>query len=304
VNEISIIILTLNQRERTLACLSSLLAIRKPAFDVLVWDNGSDDGTGEAIKDKHPQVKVHRSDTNLGVAGGRNAAARLAIESFNPQYLLFLDNDMLFEEEFVTGLLRPLLDDDRIGQTQAKLRFMDRRDHLNDGGGAKINFVTWQVTPVGFGEEDHGQYDQVKPCISCGGAMMVRTKLFQQLGGFDQVFSPFGPEDLDFSLRLQKAGFQSLYSPQAVAYHVVSHTFGEGYSEEYARHKSRHWFTFFRRHASPVEKLGFFLIGLPYLTGRVIVREVRRGNTRALRGLAQGAIEYSKGHLFARKVQQ
>jgi len=304
VNEISIIILTLNQHERTLACLSSLLAIKKPAFDVLVWDNGSDDGTGEAIKDTHPQVKVHRSDTNLGVAGGRNAAARLAYEEFDPTYLLFLDNDMLVEEEFVTGLLQPLLEDERIGQTQAKLRFMDRRDYLNDGGGAKINFVTWQVTPVGFGEKDHGQYDQVKPCISCGGAMMVRTNLFQQLGGFDEVFSPFGPEDLDFSLRLQKAGFQSLYSPQAVAYHVVSHTFGEGYSEEYARHKSRHWFTFMRRHASPVEKLGFFLVGLPYMTGRVVVREVRRGNTRALRGLAQGVIEYSKGYLSARRAQQ
>jgi GT2 family glycosyltransferase len=303
VNEITVIILTLNQRERTLACLASLLAISQPGFDILVWDNGSDDGTEPAIKERYPQVMVHRSGTNLGVAGGRNAAARLAIDTFNPTFLLFLDNDMLVEDEFVTGLHQPLLDDERVGQTQAKLRFMDRRDYLNDGGGARINFITWQVTPVGFGEVDRGQYDQVTPCISCGGAMMVRTELFQELGGFDEVFSPFGPEDLDFSLRLQKAGYQSLYAPQAVAYHVVSHTFGEGYSEEYARHKSRHWFTFMRRHATPVEKLGFFLIGLPYLTGRVILREGRRGNIKAIRGLAQGVLEYSKGILLTRKAQ-
>ena len=60
---------------------------------------------------------------------------------------------------------------------------------------------------------------------------MVRTDLFELLGGFDPSFDPFGPEDLDFSLRLQEAGYLSIYTPQAVAYHTVSHSFGQGYSE-------------------------------------------------------------------------
>jgi GT2 family glycosyltransferase len=45
--------------------------------------------------------------------------------------------------------------------------------------------------------------------------MMVRADIFQQLNGFDPLFGPFGPEDLDFSLRLQKAGYLALYIPQA-----------------------------------------------------------------------------------------
>jgi GT2 family glycosyltransferase len=120
------------------------------------------------------------------------------------------------------------------------------------------------VTPVGYGEIDRGQYDTVTECISCGGAMMVRTDVFQELGGFDSLFDPFGPEDMDFSLRLQNAGYQALYVPQAMAYHAVSHTFGKGYSEDYARLKSRHWFKFMRRHASPWQQLAFFLFGAPY----------------------------------------
>lgn len=287
---VAIIILTCNQLETTRGCLRSL---QHEGDDVriLVWDNGSSDGTAAAIEQEFPQVTVHAHPNNLGVAMGRNEAARLAVELFQPAFLLFLDNDMLVEPGFVAALQRPLLQDERVGQTQAKLRFMHDRARLNDGGGARINYLLWRATPVGYGELDRGQYDDVRECISCGGAMMVRTALFEELGGFDLTFNPFGPEDLDFSLRLQKAGYKALYAPQAVAYHTVSHTFGEGYSEAYARHKSRHWFHFMRRHASPLQQLGFFVLGAPYLAVQVILREGRRGNLGAIRGLLQGLLD-------------
>jgi GT2 family glycosyltransferase len=274
-----------------------LLANEEPPFQVLVWDNGSEDGTEKSINETFPQVIVHRHQSNLGVASGRNAAAKLATETFSPTYLLFLDNDMLLEPDFVGALQHPFLGDGRVGQTQAKLRFMDDRSRINDGGGAQINFITWQVTPVGYREIDRGQYDTVKRCISCGGAMMVRADVFQELNGFDTTFDPFGPEDLDFSLRLQDAGYVALYVPEAIAYHVVSHTFGKGYSEAYAQHKTRHWFAFMRRHATPLQKLGFYLVGAPYLAVRVAWREGRRGNLQALRGLLRGALDYTRSSL-------
>ena len=260
---------------------------------MVLWDNGSQDGTVEAVREEFPQVLAHRSPANMGVASGRNAAAELAVQTFHPTHLLFLDNDMLVEPGFVSALSEPFSEVADLGQTQAKLRFMNDRLRLNDGGGAKINFVLWQITPVGFGELDRGQYDTARPCVSCGGAMMVRTDVFKQLNGFDAIFDPFGPEVLDFSLRLQKAGFRPLYVPRAVAYHAVSHTFGEGYHEEYARHKARHWFAFMRRHASMAEQLGFFLYGIPVLLVRVALREGRKGNFAAILGLARGILDYS-----------
>jgi len=299
--EIVVIILTLNQREQTLACLSTLLGSRQPPFHVLVWDNGSQDGTVAAVQEMFPEVFTHYHPYNLGVASGRNAAAELAIKTFNPSHLLFLDNDMILEPGFVSALLKPFEGDDRVGQTQAKLRFMHDRERLNDGGGAQINFWQWQITPVGYNEVDRGQHDTLKKCVACGGAMLVRTDIFQRLGGFDPVFDPFGPEDLDFSLRLHKAGYSALYVPQAVAYHTVSHTFGKGYSENYARHKSRHWFLFMRRHASLGQKLGFFLVGAPYMLGRVFVREGRKGNLTALRGLVRGIFDSLKLSVSAGK---
>lgn len=287
---IAVLILTYNQREKTIECLSSLLAGRDRPFQVLVWDNGSQDGTLAAVAQAFPGVLVHYCPENLGVAGGRNAAARLAIEELGATHLLFLDNDILVEPGFVGALYNAIAGGERVGQAQAKLRFMHDRTRLNDGGGARISFVFWRVHPVGFDEVDRGQHDTPRQCISCGGAMMVRTDLFQQLDGFDPLFGPFGPEDLDFSLRLQKAGYRSLYIPQAVGYHQVSHTFGGGYSEDYARHKSRHWLLFMRRHASLAQKIAFFMVGAPALAVQVVFREVRRGNWKAIRGLVRGLL--------------
>lgn len=289
--KIVVIILSMNQRERTLKCLSSLYSIKSQPFDVILWDNGSTDGTQEAVRTKFPDVLVHYHPENLGVASGRNSAAELAIRQFNPTHLMFLDNDMLFDPGFIDALAAPFLSDEKVGQTQAKLLFMDDKQRINDGGGARINFVFWKVSPVGYGEVDRGQHDQIQKCTACGGAMMVRSDVFQELGGFDPVFDPFGPEDLDFSLRLQNAGYIALYVPQATAYHVVSHSFGEGYSEEYTRHKSRHWLTFMQRHSSFREKMLFYLIGVPYLGIRVFTREARRGNLRAMRGLLRGVLD-------------
>lgn len=287
-SQIAVIILTLNQRERTLRCLESFREISESSYRIVLWDNGSQDGTIEAVHSTYPDVIVHRHPENIGVASGRNAAAELAIEALHPSYLLFLDNDILVEPDFVRALVAPFAESASLGQTQAKLRFMDDRERLNDAGGAQISFVLWESRPVGYGEIDLGQYDTPRECVSCGGAMMVRTEVFQELGGFDPVFDPFGPEDADFALRLQRAGYRALYVPQAVGYHAVSHTFGQGYTAEYARHKLRHWYLFMRRHATLQQQVGFYCVGLPYLAIRVLWREIKRGNVGAIWGLVRG----------------
>jgi hypothetical protein len=296
---IAVVILSFNQREQTLRCLRHLLELTadEGPFDVLLWDNGSKDETAAAVVDAFPSVSVHPSPENLGVARGRNAAAKWAIDAFDPELLLFLDNDIVVEKGFVGSLLQPFVGSqrNRVGQTQAKLRLADQPELLNDGGGCRIQFWLGRTRPVGYGEPDRGQYDTPSHCISCGGAMMVRTDVFLELGGFDEQFSPFGPEDIDFSLRLQAAGWEAWYIPAAVGFHDVNHTFGaSGYSEDYAAHRAKHWMRLMRRHASALDWIGFVLIGVPVIAGRVLVREARKGNLAALRGLVRGALGRSK----------
>jgi O-antigen biosynthesis protein len=289
------VILSFNQREQTLRCLAALLE-KLPAegpFDVLLWDNGSVDGTVDAVRSAFASISVHAHPENLGVAGGRNAAGRQAVAEFDPELLLFLDNDIFVLDGFVSRMAETLTapGNEHIGQTQAKLRLADQPNVLHYGGGSRLVFWRGITQPVGFGEVDHGQYDTPTRCVACGGAMMVRTRIFEQLGGFDEIFSPYGPEDLDFSLRLQEAGWEAWYVPGAVGLHDYNHTFGAaGYSEDYARHRARHWMLLMRRHASPLDWLGFLCLGVPLIAGRVVLRETRRGNlVGALRGLVRGA---------------
>ncbi len=295
-NSIAVILLTIDQREQTLRCLQHLVTQRSQDLDftVVVWDNGSTDGTRAAIADAFPEVRVFHSPHNLGVAGGRNAAARATVAALKPTLLLFLDNDMVVTPGFVAGLARPFFADSigAVGQTQAKLRLTDTPQLLNDGGGCRLQFWLGRTRPIGFGEPDNGQFDQPTPCISCGGAMMVRADVFEALNGFDEVFNPFGPEDLDFSLRLQAMGLEAWYMPQAMAFHDVNHTFGSGaYSESYARFRANHWMRLMRRHANPVEWAGFLLVGAPIIALKVMVREGRKRNLTAIRGLIRGLFD-------------
>lgn len=286
---VAVVILSWNQREMTLECLEQVMSMRGPRFDVVLWDNGSTDGTIEAVRARFPSVIAHAGEQNLGVALGRNAGAELAIEKLHPTHLLFLDNDIEVDPSFLEALLDGFSEDASVGQTQAKLLFHDDRQRLNDGGGCRISFWRGTTIPVGFEEIDRGQYDQRRDCVSCGGAMLTSAALFEQLGGFDGGFSPVGPEDLDYSLRLQKAGYRALFIPEAVGYHRVSHSFGGGrYSEEYAKYKARNWFRFLRRHAKPHQKLAFFALSAPLLVARLILREGRSGNFGAIRGMLRG----------------
>jgi GT2 family glycosyltransferase len=294
--DVACVVLSWNQKQTTLRFLESLAEAREDVdLAVLVFDQGSEDGTEDAIREGFPEIHVHHNDKNLGVASGRNAGAALALERFEPRVLVFLDNDLILTPGFFTALLAPLDEDPGIGQTQAKLRFLDDPDRLNDGGGCRIRWWLGETLPVGFGELDEGQRDTPMPCISCGGAMAVRAELFSRIDGFDPVFDPVGPEDLDFSLRLQNEGYGALYAPQAMAFHAVNHSFGDGaYTEDYAQHKARNWLVFMMRHASLHQKLGFFLVGAPWLVLRAAAREVRSGNLGALRGWVRGLIELAR----------
>jgi GT2 family glycosyltransferase len=289
---IAIIVLSVNQREKTLRCLESLHKVEKPHYRIFLWDNGSTDGTIEAVQEFFPNVVVHHHPVNCGAAAGRNKAAELAIQLYNPAFFLFIDNDMTVTPGFLEALVRPFESHNRLAQTTGKIKVPGDEKRLNDAGGCHIQFHLGRTFPVGYGEIDHGQYDVSKKCVP-GGFSLVRVEIFQQVGGFDTAFDPYAYEDIDFSLRIASAGYYALYVPEAVVFHEVTQTFEAGeYTEKYARNKAKNWFLFMSRHASPFQKLGFYLLGLPYMATRAVVREVKKGNIKALLGLLRGAVDH------------
>src|SRR2546425_8762783 len=79
--EVTIIVLNWNRRDDTLACLDSLARAALGGASVMVVDNGSGDGSGEALRERHPAVRVLALPENRGDAGGHNPGMRPALEA-------------------------------------------------------------------------------------------------------------------------------------------------------------------------------------------------------------------------------
>lgn len=292
---IAIVILTMNQKDKTLRCLESFRDVKEPPFRILLWDNGSTDGTAEAVSEAYPEVLCCSSPENLGVASGRNGAAERAMERIDPRYLLFIDNDTVVTPGFLAALEAPFRNDPGLGQTSAKIRYLKDPGRLNAAGGTRINFLLGTTRVTGSGEIDGGQYDEPGPCVANGGCTLVRRDVFEQIGGFDPGFDPYGPEDLDFSLRVWKSGHSCLYVPSSLVFHDPSWSFAESrFNEAYAAQKAKSWLLFMRKHASALEKLGFLFVGIPHAFFRVLFREGARNNLGAVRGLWRGTTNWLK----------
>lgn len=95
-----------NRRELTLRALRTIMRAHTPGIDlrVIVVDDGSTDGTGDAIRQRFPEVTVLQGDGTLDYAGGTNAGLRHAL-SLEPDYVIAANDDSLFHRAFVERLV-------------------------------------------------------------------------------------------------------------------------------------------------------------------------------------------------------
>jgi GT2 family glycosyltransferase len=106
--------------------------------------------------------------------------------------------------------------DEKIGVVQSKILLRDGMT-INSAGVQETENLYFQ--DIGFGEQDSGQYDQVRELdYFSGGSALLRRTCLQDVGDFDEDFM-FYAEDLDYSLRCRKKGWKILYCPGSVTYH-------------------------------------------------------------------------------------
>ena len=98
--KVSIIILTWNSYDVTRDCLLSLRKIDYPAFEVVLVDNGSVDGSGKKLAQDFPEVRVILNEKNLGFTGGNNVGMRDVLAR-GTDYLLLLNNDTIVAPNFL-----------------------------------------------------------------------------------------------------------------------------------------------------------------------------------------------------------
>jgi GT2 family glycosyltransferase len=194
------------------ATLEAVRALQYPAFDVLVVDNHSSDGSREWLQANHPQIACHVMPANLGAPAARNAVLARA----TGEHVLIMDNDIIAAPDMVARLMQSLHDVPAAGLAHPELHDdLDPWVHRYNGGW--IHFLCALITRE---KPDPGQLRppvEVFDAVS-GAVLLVRKPLALEIGGFDGDFF-FNWDDGDFTSRMTLAGHPCLNVPRALAGH-------------------------------------------------------------------------------------
>lgn len=292
--KVAAIVLTWNQQDDTLRCLRSFQAVTYPQLEIVLVDNGSEDGTAEAVRAEFPNVRLIVRPENEGAARGRNRGIDYANENLAYDYLLFLDNDTEVAPDFLSLLVEDLEQHPQAGFGSPKIYQMGTDNVLDDAGGCDVNFYTGSTAKRGGGEVDRGQYDIPEdPGRIPAGCVLVRRAVIEKCEGFDTDFDPFGFEDLDFTLRARRHGYTYRFVPDAHIAHKGNRSGFTGYDARFAAVKGQNLRRFVHRHATTFQWFCFNAL-LPLLGMRTLLREALRGNIKAPLHLIRGYLRKRK----------
>lgn len=225
--DLTVIIVSYNTREMTLAALRTLLAqTRDTTLEVVVFDNASSDGSPDAIAAAFPDLTLIRSADNLGFAAANNRVAAMA----RSEWLLLLNPDTEILDAAIDRLMGFARAHPGYGIYGGRTVFADGR--LNPGS-AWMRITPWSAFCAAFGlsalfrsspifnPEGIGgwQRDTVRPVdIVQGSFFLIRRALWDALGGFDPRYFMYG-EEADLCLRAKEAGWPAVIEPAATIIH-------------------------------------------------------------------------------------
>ena len=188
--DVEVLIPHLDRKEslrRTLESLEAQTVVPR----ICVADNGSSDGTLEMLAVDFADVRVVALDRNHGFGGALNRAAADSAATL----LIFLNNDAVAEPTFVEALLRTR----ELSGSDAVAGCLRSPSGPVESMGVEVD-RSLNAYDVGFGLEDPQDYAGHEPLGPCGGAALISTAAFSEVGGFDEGFFAY-LEDVDLAIR-------------------------------------------------------------------------------------------------------
>ncbi len=217
---VSVVIPCWNGRRWLSGCLGSLAAQELPPAEVIVVDNGSQDGSLAYLRDEHPDVRVLALGTNTGFA----YAANRGIEAARSRLVALINTDVELEPDWLSRMADAVRDDARVAAVACKMLALADRRAIYDAG--DVLRRDGACVQRGRFERDGGRFDEPGEVFgACAGAALYRRAAVLAAGGFDERYFAY-LEDVDLALALRQAGWRCRYVP-AVALHA-----GEGSSPQ------------------------------------------------------------------------
>lgn len=219
------VVLNWNGREDTLRCLTALRAVHGE-HRVYVADNGSADGSVEAIRSSHPEAVLIENGANLGYAGGNNPAIERAVAD-GAEWVVLLNNDAQVDPDAMRAFAGAAKKQPDAGVLAGMLLFEDGRVQW---AGQRLGLRSgYSGRPHGYGkplaEADVLRGDPVRVPRGVGALMAVSREAIAAAGVFDDDLFAY-VEDVDWCLRIRAAGFGCFLVPNARAVHALSASTG------------------------------------------------------------------------------
>jgi GT2 family glycosyltransferase len=224
----SIVIPNWNGRDLLEKYLPSVIAAvaNHPGSEVIVVDNGSEDGSAEFVRERFPQATVVGLPRNLGFGGGSNAGFRAAKNDI----VVLLNSDMRVDRDFLAPLLAGFPDEDTFA-VSCQIFFSDPNKLREETG---LTEGWWQQGALRVRHRVEPEIHDLFPCFyGGGGSCAFDRRKFLELGGFDELLKPFYLEDTDLGFLAWKRGWKVLYQPASIVYHEHRGTIGKRFSEDY-----------------------------------------------------------------------
>jgi GT2 family glycosyltransferase len=228
---LSVVVPTHDTREITLRCLGALAPWMAEGAEVVLVDDGSRDGTGDAVSERFPGVRVLRAS----VARGFTASANEGLAAARGELLLLLNSDTEVEAATLPRLFAAFAADNRLGAAGAVLTNPDGSPQWS--GGAEPTHPWLFVLASGLGGVLAGLpfYRRLRPIDAevrgpvdwvTGAAMAIRREAWEAVGPMDDRYR-FYAQDLDFCLSLRDAGFRVAIAPGFRVMHLGGATIGQ-----------------------------------------------------------------------------
>ena len=247
-------------------------------MEVIVVDNASDHQEADTIAERFPQVKVIKSERNVGFAGGNN----LGIQAAQGTYLFLVNNDTVFKDFNISALIDRLESSSDIGIVCPKIRFAWDKNPIQFAGYTMLSKVTMRNRSIGYGEDDHGQYETAHPTpYAHGAAMLIKREAVDKVGLMPECYFLYY-EEIDWSMMFTRAGYQIWYEPKCTIYHKESQATGQD-SPLRTYYITRNRLLFVRRNRRGILKG----LSYAYLTAVVAPRDILRHITKGRINLAK-----------------
>jgi GT2 family glycosyltransferase len=217
---VAVVILNWNGGDDILDCLKSVFESTHNTIEVIIVDNGSSDGSSDKIRARFPPTHFINNPRNLGFAKGSNQGMEWALDH-GIRYVLLLNADARLHPDAIAELLAAVVATSDTIVACPRIYLGQSGNEVNRLWFASGTVRLWAGL---FQNPAFNQIDSLRWSLpnymeyASGCCMLIPASILQQAGMLDESFFAYC-EDIDFSIRVRKAGFRLQYVPAARLWH-------------------------------------------------------------------------------------